>query len=77
MRTQELNRVGTTHETVLNFVKEHIAFLDEEIAALKKEIADVIKKDLNLKTKADRSPTVHTRNWRGYHCCYSFGDSMR
>jgi transposase len=53
MRTQELNRVGATHETVLHSIKEHISFLDEEIAALKKEIADLIKKDPNLKTKAD------------------------
>jgi transposase len=53
MRAQELNRVGATHETVLHSIKEHISFLDEEIAALKKEIADLIKKDPNLKTKAD------------------------
>ena len=53
MRTQELNRVGTIHETVLHSVKEHISFLDEEIGALKKEIADLIKKDPDLKTKAD------------------------
>ena len=53
MRTQELNRIGTTHETVLSSVKGHISFLDEEITALKKEISDLIKKDPNLKTKAD------------------------
>ena len=53
MRTQEFNRIGTTHETVLGSIKEHISFLDEEIAALKKEIADIIKKDPDLKVKAD------------------------
>lgn len=53
MRTQELNSIGTTHETVVHSVKEHISFLDEEIAALKKEIAEFIKKDPNLRTKAD------------------------
>ena len=53
MRTQELNRAGTTHETVLHSVKEHISFLDEEIGALKKEIADLIKKDPDLRTKSD------------------------
>jgi transposase len=53
MRTQELNRIGTTHETTLHSVKEHISFLDEEIAALKKEIADLIKKDPNLKAKSN------------------------
>lgn len=53
MRTQELNRIGITHETVLHSVKEHISFLDEEIGALKKEIADLIKKDPDLRTKSD------------------------
>jgi len=53
MRTQELNRMGTTHETVLHSVKEHISFLGEEIDALKKDIADLIKKDPNLKAKSD------------------------
>ena len=52
MRTQELNRIGTTHETILHSVQEHISFLDEEITALKKEITDLIKKDPNLKAKA-------------------------
>jgi transposase len=53
MRTQELNRIGTTHETVLHSVEEHISFLNEEIAALKKQIADLIKKDPDLRTKSD------------------------
>ena len=53
MRTQELNRMGTTHETVLHSVKEHISFLGEEIDALKKDITDLIKKDPNLKAKSD------------------------
>ena len=53
MRTQELNRIDTTHETVLHSVKDHLSFLDEEIGALKKEIADLIKKDPNLKAKSD------------------------
>jgi transposase len=53
MRTQELNRIGITHETVLHSVKEHVSFLDEEIGALKKEIADLIKKDQDLRTKSD------------------------
>ena len=29
MRTRELNRVGSTHETVLHAIKEHISFLDK------------------------------------------------
>ena len=44
--------MGTTHETVLHSVKEHVSFLDEEIHALKKDIADLIKKDPNLKAKS-------------------------
>jgi transposase len=53
MRTQELNRMGATHETVVHSVKEHISFLDEKVDALKKEIADLIKKDPNLRAKSD------------------------
>jgi len=53
MRTQELNRIGSTHETVLHSINEHVSFLDEEIAALKKEIAELIKKDPSLKAKSD------------------------
>jgi len=53
MRTQELNRVESTDESVFYSIKEHISFLDEEIAALKKEIADIIKKNPDLKTKSD------------------------
>jgi transposase len=53
MRTQELNRIDTTHETVLHSVKDHLSFLDEEVAALKKEISDLVKKNPNLKAKSD------------------------
>lgn len=53
MRTQELNRIETTHETVASSVREHIAYLDREIAALKKEVSGHIKNDPNLKTKRD------------------------
>lgn len=53
MRTQELNRIDTTHESVLHSVKEHLSFLDEEIAALKKETADLIKKNPDLKARSE------------------------
>ncbi len=53
MRTQELNRIESTHETMLPSVKDHISFLGEEIAGLKKEISDLIKKDPDLKAKSD------------------------
>ncbi len=53
MRTQELNRIEATHETVLASVEEHIAYLDGQIKKLKKQIATHIKNDPNLKTKRD------------------------
>jgi transposase len=53
MRTQELNRIDTTHAAVVHSVKDHLSFLDEEIAALKKEIAALIKKNPDLKAKSD------------------------
>ncbi len=53
MRTQEMNRAGTAHESVLHSVKGHLSFLNAEVAALKKEIADLIDEDQDLKGKAD------------------------
>ena len=53
MRTQELNRIETTHETVTCSIREHIAYLDQEIAKLKKQIAGHIKNDPHLRTKRD------------------------
>ena len=53
MRTQELNRIETTHATVVASLREHVAYLDQEITKLKKQIAGHIKNDPNLKTKRD------------------------
>jgi transposase len=53
MRTQELNRIETTHETVTCSIREHIAYLDQEIRKLKKQIARHIKNDPHLRTKRD------------------------
>ncbi len=53
MRTQELNRMEATHETIVSSVEEHIAYLDEEIKKLKKQIADHIRQHSQLKTKGD------------------------
>jgi transposase len=53
MRTQELNRIETTHETVTSSIREHISFLDQEITKLKKQITGHIKNDPHLRTKRD------------------------
>jgi transposase len=53
MRTQELNRIETTHETVVASLREHVVYLDQEIKKLKKEITTHIKNDPNLKAKRD------------------------
>lgn len=53
MRTQELNRRDTTHETILPSVQKHIAYLDQEIATLKREVANHIKNHPSLKAKGD------------------------
>ena len=72
MRTQELNRIGITHETVLHSVKEHISFLDGEIGALKKGDRRSHQERPEPENKG-RALTDHTRNRRGHHCRYSFG----
>ena len=53
MRTQELNRVEATHETVASSVQEHVVYLDQEIKKLKKQIADHIKQHPELRAKRD------------------------
>ncbi len=53
MRTQELNRMEATHETIVSSVEEHIAYLDEEIKTLKKQIAAHIKQHPQLRMKGD------------------------
>jgi transposase len=53
MRTQELNRLGSTHTTVEPSIREHIAYLDEEINKIKHQIAKHITDDPHLRTKRD------------------------
>jgi len=53
MRSQEKNRIGTAHESVILLIKEHIAYLDQEIEKIRKQIAELIEQDPNLKQKKD------------------------
>jgi transposase len=51
MLTQEKNRLGTAHESVLPLVQEHIAYLNQEIAKVRQQIADLIDRNPDLKQK--------------------------
>lgn len=53
MRTQEINRIGTAHETVIPSIKKHIAYLEREIEKVKRQIAEQIDNDPNLRNKRD------------------------
>lgn len=53
MRSQEKNRIGTAHESVIPLIKEHIAYLDKEIEKIRKQIAELIEQNSNLKQKKD------------------------
>ncbi|WP_237671314.1 IS110 family transposase [Syntrophus aciditrophicus] len=39
MRSQEKNRLSTSHESVSSLIKDHIAYLDQEIEKTRKQIA--------------------------------------
>jgi transposase len=51
MLTQEKNRLGTAHESVLPLVQEHIAYLNQEIEKVRQQIADLIDRNPDLKQK--------------------------
>ena len=51
MLTQEKNRLGTAHESVVLMVKEHMAYIDQEIKKVRKEIAELIDRDPILRQK--------------------------
>jgi transposase len=51
MLTQEKNRLGTAHESVVPLVKEHIAYLNQEIEKVRDQIANLIDQDPNLRQK--------------------------
>jgi transposase len=53
MRSQEKNRLGTAHESVIPLIKEHIVYLDQEIKKIRKEIAGLIEQDPNLKQREE------------------------
>ena len=53
IRTQEMNRIDVSHESVRSSVRDHIAYLDQEIGNLKKQVAAYITNDPNLKMKRD------------------------
>ena len=53
MRSQEKNRIGSAHESVIVLIKEHIAYLDQEIEKIRKQIEDLIKQNPQLKQKKD------------------------
>jgi transposase len=53
MRSQEKNRIGTAHESVIPLIKEHISYLDQEVEKIRKQIANLIEQDPKLKQKKD------------------------
>jgi transposase len=53
MRTQEMNRIDVSHESIRSSLSDHIAYLDKEMKSLKEQIAAHIKDDPELKTKRD------------------------
>jgi transposase len=53
MRTQEMNRIDVSHESIKSSIRDHITYLDQEIGTLKEQIAAHIKDDPELKTKKD------------------------
>ena len=53
MRSQEKNRIGTAHESVIPLIKEHIVYLDQEIEKIRKQIANLIEQNPKLKQKKD------------------------
>ena len=53
MLTQEKNRLGTTHESVIPLIKEHIGYLNKEIQKVRDQIADLIDQNPNLRRKKE------------------------
>jgi transposase len=53
MRTQEMNRIDVSHESIRSSLMNHIAYLDKEIEGLRKQIAAQITDDPNLTAKRD------------------------
>ena len=53
MLTQEKNRLGTAHESILPLIKKHIAYLEKENKKIRDQIADLIDRNPELKRKKD------------------------
>jgi transposase len=53
MLTQEKNRLGTAHDSVIPLIKEHIGYLEGEIEKVRAQIAELIDRDPDLKQKKD------------------------
>ena len=53
MRTQEMNRIDVSHESIRASLGNHIAYLEKEMKSLKEQIAAHTKDDQELKTKRD------------------------
>jgi transposase len=53
MLTQEKNRLGTAHESILPLIKEHIAYLEKENKKIRDQIADLSDRNPELKRKKD------------------------
>jgi transposase len=53
MLTQEKNRPGTAHESVIPLIEEHMDYLNKEIKKVRDQIADLIDQNPNLRQKKD------------------------
>jgi len=53
MLTQEKNRLGTAHESVIPLIKDHMGYLNKEIKKVRHQIADLIDQNPNLKQKKE------------------------
>jgi transposase len=53
MLTQEKNRLGTAHESVIPLIKEHVGYLNKEIKKVRDQMADLIDRSPNLRQKKD------------------------
>jgi len=53
MLSQEKNRLGTAHESVILLIKDHIDYLDSEIKKVRDQIYDLIDISPTLKQKKD------------------------
>ena len=51
MMTQEKNRLGTAHESVIPLIQEHIDYLEKENEKVQDQIADLMDRNPDLKRK--------------------------